>query len=383
MSFDLQIWSVDRPRFPEQLPDESDWVGDDGSWFYSGNKWQVSVHSDAVLPEDIPAEVQSMLAGIGFLTEINLSPFDAGAKGRKWLSRTARELAKLSRGVIADPQDGTVALPGRLKRFSALEKSDAASLLTMKWCFVDGPLIQRNVTELIEVLTRFVKEALPRRYGLWEPPQYQLAVEGLEHFVRFIAENENVVWYPSPPVSDVHLFVPDEHHLKRGFRPGTFTLSIDTDALGQPGWQHAAHVLWKQISAAVRPFYGSVRISHGWRRSRGRYFIAAKDIQEAADASPEFGNLWGWWRGIPRSESRLGVVIGPPYLDLWKAFADQCHRVGGLGFVSAVDWTQTSNALETIGQAPAEISEQLRRPDGDSDYPPVWPFPRTPTQTSR
>src|SRR5579872_6585566 len=120
MSFDLQIWSVERPSFPEHLPDKSDWVEGDRSWIHSGNDWQVSVRpSDAVLPEDILGEVQPMLAGIRFLIEINLSPFDAGAKGRKWVSRTARELAKLSRGVITDPQDGTVALPGGLKRLSA------------------------------------------------------------------------------------------------------------------------------------------------------------------------------------------------------------------------------------------------------------------------
>lgn len=68
------------------------------------------------------------------------------------------------------------------------------------------------------------------------------------------------------------------------------------------------------------------------------------------------------------------MVLGPPYLELWSAFAEQCDRVGNLGFVSSDDWTKKSNALAQIGRAPEEISEQLRRADGDSAYPPVWPF---------
>lgn len=259
MSYDLQVWSVDRPRLPAQLPSNLDWVVADQLCTYAGNKWQVSVSSaDTVLPEDIPADVQPLLAGIQFLTELNLSPFDASPTGRRWLSRTAKQLAKFSHGVVVDPQKETAALPAGVKRFSTLSQAENASLLMMNWCFVDGPLMQRNVAELIEVLSGSMNEALPRRYGLWEPPQHQLAVEGIDPFIRFAAENERFVWYTHPPVSGFHLFVPTERDLKRGFRSGTLNFSIDAEALTQPGWRHMVQTVWKQISAVVCPFYGHV-----------------------------------------------------------------------------------------------------------------------------
>jgi len=233
--------------------------------------------------------------------------------------------------------------------------------------------MQRNVADLISVLSKSMSEALPRRYGLWEPPQHQLAVEGIDHFIRFVVENEGVVWYAHPPVSGLHLYVPTERDLKRGFRPGTLNFSIDAEALTQPGWRHMVQTVWKQISAVVCPLYGHVWVSPGWQRRGGRYWSQPSSAP-AADPSPEYGNLWGWWRGLPQSESLLGVVLGPPYLELWSAFAEQCERVGNLGFVSSDDWTYKSNALAKIGPSPAEMSEQLRRADGDADHPPVWPF---------
>ena len=241
--------------------------------------------------------------------------------------------------------------------------------------FVEGPLMQRDVTELLAVFSRSLPEALPRRYGLWEPPQHQLAVEGINHFKRFMATNESIVWYTQAPVASVHVFVPTERDLRRGFRSGTLSVSIDVDAVRQSGWHRMVQTLWKDLSTLAHPFYGEVFLSRGWERKRGRYWYRLSH-SAADDSIPERGNLWGWWRGIPHRQSALGVVLGPPYLDLWRGFAEQSQRIGDLGFVSTEDWTEMSDALIRVGPPPADISEQIRRPDGDADYPPVWPFAR-------
>ena len=90
MSYDLQVWSIESPRFPEAFPDAPRWTGDESCRVYSGIRWQISVgRADDVLPEDVPEEVQQMLAGIRFCTELNRSLFDAGPGGRRYLLRAA------------------------------------------------------------------------------------------------------------------------------------------------------------------------------------------------------------------------------------------------------------------------------------------------------
>jgi hypothetical protein len=374
VSYDLQIWSVLRPSLPDHLPGRAEWTDTGTAWAYTKPTWQITTRlPDHVERDDVPDEIVTLLPAIEFLTEFNLSPVDAGPSARRALDRIAKRFAKAVHGIVVNPQDETVTLPSGVKRLSPLGNAQEASLLTMKWRFVEGALMRRDVADLIEAFERLLPEGLPRRYGCWEPPQHRLSVEGKDHFVRFMAENERVVWYAHAPVEGVYLYVPTARDLQRGFRSGELELSIDLDALRQPGWPAAVRHAWEAVSLLVRPFYGAVFTSRGWERKNGRYW-RGPNPSVTRPAGPTYGNLWGWWRGIPRGRAAQAVVLGPPYISLWKAFEERCRRVGDFGFIDGEDWTQSANALADGGPVPEELAEPLRRPDGDSDYPPVWPF---------
>ena len=247
MSYDLQIWSVHPAAASYVLPDPMTWIANAQSWVHERRGWQIVIgRSVKVLPEDVPEAVAQALPGITYLTELNLSPIDAPEAARKFLSRSAASVAKSIHGVIFDPQADQVTLPSGIKRFAKPGASESASVISMSWWFIEGPAARGEFGPLLDVLKAELPEGLPRRYGSFEPPEHVFAETGREHFLTFLSEHlkgKIVVWYPSAPVSHVHLGLPENIGAsKRGFRSAYFTLDVDAEAMGQAGWQPALSI---------------------------------------------------------------------------------------------------------------------------------------------
>jgi hypothetical protein len=331
--------------------------------------------STPVLPEDLPDGAQSLLPGIAFLTELSLSPIGASKSAFEIMNRTATALAKVAHGLIHDRQKDTFTTPRGVTRLAPFEKTESASLLTLSWWFIEGPLAQRNVGPLIDVLEKTLPEALPRRYGGYEPPQFLYEVEGRQHFESFVAEEKLiVVWYPHAPVAGVDIGVPDHvGGTRRGFRCGRLEIELDSSVLKQPGWELAIKRAWNAVSLVVQPFYGDVRTLHGHTRTRnGRYMFTPRTEHHPVTA-------W-WWRGVPSGPVHA-AVIGEPYRKLWPAFAAHAETEGGLSFMSACDWKADVNALADIGPVPADIAQPFMPPGpygspptAKLEYPSTWPF---------
>jgi hypothetical protein len=379
MSYDLQVWSTRPVDAPAMLPVPEDWSVQGESWIHERRGWQVNIgQSVKVLPEDLPAGIERTLPGIGYLTELNLSPISAPEPARKFLSRAAAAIAKATHGVIFDPQTDQLILPSGIKRFSPAGASENASVLAMSWWFVEGPVADGEFGPLLDVLEATLPEALPRRYGSFEPPQHVYSETGRDHFIRFLADNlrgQIVVWYPSAPVTNVHLGLPENIGAsKRGFRSARFALDVDVAALHQPGWPAALKRLWIDLSRVLRPFYGDVRTLAGYRRNRGRYWVT-----RATQHHPVIA--W-WWCGLPPGPAQA-IVLGPPYRKLWTDFEKVAVEQDGLALVSTEDWTSGASAFDRTGTPPqaarivhtGALTEVVPR-----EYPTDWPFgpPRVP-----
>ena len=253
MSYDLQIWSVRPAPSSDVLPKPTTWIADGQLWMHERRDWQVVVGpSVKVLPEDVPETVAQALPGIGYLTELNLSPIDAPQTARKFISRSAAAIAKAIHGVVFDPQADQVTLPSGIKRFPRPGASESASVISMAWWFIEGQAARGEFGPLLDVLKAQLPEGLPRRCGSFEPPEHVFAETGREHFLTFLSEHlkgQIVVWYPSAPVAHVHLGLPENIGAsKRGFRSAYFTLDIDAEVLSQAGWQTALKHLWHSLS---------------------------------------------------------------------------------------------------------------------------------------
>lgn len=241
MSYDVQVWSVRQPVPESALPKASTWEFHGDSWSLAKLNWQVTVSSpDAVLPEDIPGEISKSIPGISFLTELNLEPIGAPDLAKKILLQAANALAKASHGLVYNGQTDELTLPGGVKRFAPRARDERFSILELAWWFLDdGIFLPERLNRLLDIFVALLPEAMPRRYGLYEPPQYSLAAEGREHLLKFLRENldNSPVLYPTRPVVGLEVSCTKEHHHPRlGFRANRLSVEFEASVLDQPGW---------------------------------------------------------------------------------------------------------------------------------------------------
>lgn len=365
MSYDLEVWSIRQPDLPSCLPQPDAWVCSSGLCSRTGRGWAITVETPvSVDAEDVPTGVTQTIPGVGWFTSMQLSPESHSGAGVALVERTASAVAKVCHGVVVNPQTDEIITARGVKRLGSLGSEPTTTLVEMNWWFDHGPLANRDLSGLIDVLEAVLPEALPRRYGEYEPPSYSFTEQGREHFLQFAATND-VVWYPSRPVADVSLSVPPVIGGSRhGYRAGHISISVDGAALVQPGWNEGVRRAWIAISESIQPFYGDVRRMRGWQRSSGRYWSGTKTQQH-----PTSG--W-WWTGLPEGQS-MGMVIGDAYPGLWPSFCEaaQIHS-GGLCFLWRDDWTRRWDLLEDV-PPPDSIRHQPRPAASRRLYPEEWP----------
>jgi hypothetical protein len=235
------------------------------------------------------------------------------------------------------------------------------------------------LAEFLSLLERFLPEAMPRRYGLFEPPQHTYSKTGRRHFLNFLQEHQDeiTVWYPHRPVLNVSLRCSSDWGTRQqGFRTNLVEIGVEAIALEQPGWKVALHRFWRAASQLIRPFYGDVRILEGFIRMGGTF---------GSNVESDFHPVKGpWWTGIPR-ETGQAVVLGEPYTAHWPRFVEASQMIEGLAFLSTDEWTARGETADLIGGVPDEIAQRWipewattsfggLAVNWNTEHPPNWPF---------
>jgi hypothetical protein len=371
MSHALQVWTANEAKLGEVLPDARSWRQYQDAWTYQRRTWTVLAGRCMRVPQQgMRRDVARARPGISYLTELTLTPDDASEAARRFQLRAAHAIARRAGGVIVDPQADTLLMPAGARRFAPRRGADSANLIALSWWFTHSPLLaQADYARLVDVLEAELPEALPRRYGSYEPPEHIYAATGRQHFLAFLADHApglGAVWYPTAPVADVLLGIPDSiGHSKRGFRCAYLTITVDAEVLGQTGWPTALKRVWRGVSSAVRPFYGDVRTLQGYRYSRGRYWVTRVTERHPVRA-------W-WWGGLPAGPAHA-VVLGEPYRPLWPAFTHSAEVESGLAFVEAEDWAAADDVFDIVGAAPRSLNQIAGSDSIPREYPQRWPF---------
>jgi hypothetical protein len=311
------------------------------------------------------------------MVELNLEPAAAPQSARALLKRVAKALAFAGHGIVVDPQTDTLTTPTGVRRYVAPPRSATVTALELSWFSVDARFASREgLDRVVACFERNVHEALPVRYGEYEPPSFRYSETGREHLVDFLA-NEYLkprslglaVWYPKRPVLDVGLSI-GVGKTPAGWRCHRLTLTIDASVLEQAGWQTALHGLWRRLTETVHAFYADVRILR-------RHRVGSATIDEFLDAErhPVCGPFWA---GIPR-EGACAVALGEPYLSLWPEFAAVAEHEGDVGFLSHPSWMDQESVLARSGPVPERLAQQSPGydglgPNGSRVYPSEWPF---------
>ena len=376
MSYDLQIWSAEPVNLP---PSTEGWSADGAAWLKSGRNSHVTIwNSTPAESEDAPEDIAAAVPGLAWFTDLNLHPFDAAPSAVTEFSRLARKLAKPVRGAIYDPQTDTAHYPGP-KRFAAPAREEPADSITLSWWFDRQTLPKtESVRQLLDVFEALLPEALPRRYGTFEPAQFRYDTGGRPALERFLEETEGYfIWQPHPPVIDVNLLVSsDWGSIRDGFQCNHLSVAVDRAVLAQPGWERQLRKFWHAVSLVLQPFFGDVRTLGGYRRAGGRF--------HEDPSTTEHHPVRNWfWAGLPPTIEHAAVV-GEPYVGLWPGLADTAEMDGNLAFLSASSWQAEDNAAPFAPEIPPNLIDpqpfpRLLTPGCwtmrlDRPYPKIWPF---------
>jgi len=226
-----------------------------------------------------------------------------------------------------------------------------------------------GVTELLQVLSRHLPEALPVRYGEYEPPQFRLERDGRSHLEKFMRQHWRglAVYYPSAPVAHLHVSMPETiGPSPQGYRSGRLVIDIDADAIAQPGWQAQVARAWHALVRLVQPYYSDVRHLRHFKRERGRYWVTSETERHPICS-------W-WWSGIPTG-SVYAVALGEPYVDLWPDFVVGSEKIGAASVRTALDWRVVAPPL-SVPNVPVSIRQVRPEYNINSNraYPDTWPF---------
>lgn len=384
MSYDINIWSIKPIIIPENLPFANEWKIIKQSAYLEGKNWQIVLTSSAkVLEEDIPEEIFPQLPGIKFLTEVNLEPIGAPKSAYVKLNQIVKHVGEKINGIVEDKQSDKIYMPTGVSKYIPVKgkKNERFSTLAFTWLFTESPLLEKNgVKRFVKLLEKYLPEALPRRYGLYEPPQFKLEEKGLEHFIEFLEKNRSNfgVWYPTKPVISVSVCFDEEWGFRHyggsnKFRANYVEVEIDSEVLNQLGWEDHLRKFWRALSVFIKPFYGDVRFLNNLIRSKTTYWIDAKSERHPI-------KTW-WWKGVPKSLGQA-IVIGEPYVDLWNEIKENGTKHDRLYFVSTHDWRRGEEVDKILGKVPRDIAQvgpffvdkMLSKEHHEIKYPQVFPF---------
>lgn len=344
MSYDLEVFTVKAPPATEDLLAGKQLQFQTNQRVLAGKNWQVVIEDPKpVDPEDLPVDVVPLIPGLQYLTEIHVEPIGAPKTAYDFASRVSKLLAKKCHGVVSDSQAETVRTPGGVKRITPKPRGSEYGVLAIGWWFRDvDSFHQLGFSQIVRYLEAELPEALPRRYGRYEPPKHKLAEQGIESFIEYCcARKFDVVWYPSTPFEHIITSIPQPDPTKYyggRFRTGCLKFYISARVLELPGWDVQLLRAFLKISSFLKPFYGEIRTGGLAPRS------------------------W-FWSGMPPVLGSC-TLLGDPYLNLWQEFADLATETdGGLAYID----TFTSSATvkrEQLPSVPDEIKMQDQKLPG-------------------
>ena len=138
----------------------------------------------AIEAEDVPEEVTAALLGPSDLYELMVE--GSSTTETPHAVRFARRLAQASAGVVLDQQTGQVWARGKLRAAPPVQRG-TIDIVELRWYVHPEVTGARAATAWLELARRHLPEALPRRFGSYEPLPMKLDVDGPDAFVQAAA----------------------------------------------------------------------------------------------------------------------------------------------------------------------------------------------------
>jgi hypothetical protein len=253
-----------------------------------------------------------------------------------------RELAEHNEGAAFDPQDEALVWPrSRPKRVPPRPDREETSKVGLEW-FLPPDRWESAPATLVRLLQSRCPEALPTRYGLWEPPPYEFDEDDPNAFAAFLLDNPDgdAFWLASRPSFGGSAFGPQEdvdpedEPLKIAYVGVNFDGNVLDD---DPRWRAAVIDLFVAGAREMGAFYAGAQALPGWVATRNN-------------------RLWATSETLLRGEDLLRGQLwqGLPPVPLWLSWYGSAYR-------DLVAEHLTPERLQAAAEAEPEHTAGLKR----------------------
>ncbi len=272
---------------------------------------------DPAEPEDFDEELAAACLSPKWMVQVS-TPYSVPKANLALARSLARYVAEQSEGAAFDPQEDRLLWPrGKQTRTPPRTGERETSMLTLAW-FVAPSRWSAAVANLGPLLARRCPEALPTRYGSWEPPPHRFDRADPAPFVDFVANSKDGdgFWYASRPSFGGSFTAPHADKHAKGederVRIGEIELSFDGRLVAaDERWREALVDLFIRGAELFGTFFAAAQLEPGWIVSRNnRPFAQAAAMQEGEHFLRD-----RLWQGLPPVPVWLSWY-GDPYREL-------------------------------------------------------------------
>lgn len=261
---------------------------------------------DLTEPEDIPADVAAVVLGSRFLYTVMVE--GSSETEIPHALRFARRLAERLDGAVIDQQTDALWSRSQSRKIRKPERESRVSTVQLEWFCLRQELAQDPPTLFLETVERMLPEALPGRFGEYEPFQGKFADVGPQGFASAWAEATSLLFFSaSGPCIDGTLSAgPNESFPDRFW---SMSLTFHAEPLQQPSWRDAVQRIFTTLADGLPAFYASAAVTGG-------HIWSGRSLW--SDGATEWGvrplRARDGWMGLSPVPT-WWTWLGQPYLD--------------------------------------------------------------------
>lgn len=269
---------------------------------------------DRVEADDVPADVADAVLGSQYLYSVMV---EGSAESEiPYAVRFARRLAQALDGAVVDRQTDEVWSRSKSRIVQKPQRESRVAAVEVDWYCLREDLHPDPSLLLLAAAARNLPEALPRRFGEYEPLQGRYADSGGDGFAAAWAGATSLLFFSGAgPCVGGHLSAgPGARFADRFW---SMSLTFLADALNDPGWRDAFRRIFASLADSLPAFYATAQMTrdHIWS---GRSLRAdGKTEQSISPVRYREG-----WMGLPPVPA-WWTWFGWPFRDFVAALPDR------------------------------------------------------------
>lgn len=213
---------------------------------------------DRLEPEDVPPGIASSVLDARYLYAVTVE----GGAGSEipHAVRFAKRLAKALDGAVVDQQAGEIWSRSQSRTIPKPSREERVATADLTWFSLRDQLPAGVSDLMVSAAERYLPEALPCRFGEYEPLQGKYADAGKEGFSQAWRGATSPLFFSGylPCVGGRLNAGPNERFPDRYW---SMSITFLADPLKEDGWRHAVRRLFTTLADELRSFYASAQIS--------------------------------------------------------------------------------------------------------------------------